>query len=406
MSHYTYKYRLYPNKEQQIRLAAHFGCCRFVYNHFLAQRKNAYFVTRKSSNYYEQAAELTKLKQEKEWLYNANAQVLQFELKCLQTAYNNFFEKRSKLPKFHSRKDKQSFTIPQFIEINDNKLYFPKFKEGINVKLHRKIEGETRHATISMNRAGQYYVSILVERNIQQLPKVDKEIGVDLGICTLATTSTGKEYKNIRPHRTLQKRLQTLRKSLSRKKLGSSNRERARKLLAELHLKIANIRNNHLHKVSKNIIDENQVIVLETLNISGMMRNHCLAKSIADVSLSELVRQITYKAEWYGRTVIKVDRWFPSSKTCNGCGFVVESLPLNIREWTCPSCDVKHQRDKNAAINILAEGKRTVGTTGLASGLSVRPKRNLRRLRMKDETTALKGSGSSQAKESPNLKFK
>lgn len=385
MVNYTYKYRLYPNKTQKSNLVAHFGCCRFVYNYFLAQRKDSYLNNGKSPNYYEQAAELTKLKQEKEWLYDANSQVLQFSLKCLQTAYNNFFEKRAKLPRFHSRKNKQSFTIPQFVEVEDNKLYFPKFKEGIPLKLHRPIEGKIKHATISMNKAGQYFVSILVEKEIKPLKKIKQEIGIDLGICALATTSTGKQYKNIRPYRTLQKRLRMLNKSLHKKKLGSNNRERARKSIAKLHVKITNIRNDHLHKVSKNIIDENQVIVLETLNVKGMMRNHCLAKSIADVSLSELVRQIEYKAQWYGRTVIKVDRWFPSSKTCSKCGFIMDKLPLDVREWVCPKCDCKHNRDKNAAMNILSEGKRTVAITGIASGLNVRPKSNRGRLRMKDE---------------------
>lgn len=390
MAHYTYKYRLYPNKEQQVRLSAHFGCCRFVYNHFLAQRKDAYLANGTSPNYYAQAADLTKLKNEKEWLYDTNSQVLQFELKCLQTAYNNFFEKCAKLPRFHSRKDKQSFTIPQFVELKDNKVHFPKFKDGIKVKLHRPLGGEIRHATISRNCAGQYHVAILVERNIEPLKKVKQEVGIDLGITALVTTSTGKEYKNIRPYRTLQRRLRLLQKAVTRKKIkGTNNRNKAIIRLARLHNRIANIRNDHLHKVSRNIIDENQVIALETLNVSGMMRNRCLAKSIADVSLSELVRQIEYKANWYGRTAIKVDRWFPSSKTCSECGFVVEKLPLDIREWACPRCGVKHHRDKNAAINIYREGKRTVGTTGLASGLNVRPKSNLRRLRLKDEAPTL-----------------
>ena len=389
MVHYTYKFRLCPNTDQQTRLGQHFGCCRFVYNYFLEQRKNTYLQTKKSPNYYAQAADLTKLKNEKEWLYDTNSQVLQFELKCLQAGYNNFFEKRARLPKFHSRKDKQSFTIPQFVEVKDSKLYFPKFKDGIKIKQHREIEGEIRHATVSMNRAGQYFVAILVERNMPKLPKTDKEVGIDLGITALATCSNGKNYKNIRPYKSLERRLLALNKSLHRKKLGSNNRERARKLLAKYHVKVANIRNDHLHKVSRNIIDENQVIVLENLNVSGMLRNHCLAKSIADVSLSELIRQITYKAEWCGRTVIKVDRWFPSSKTCSDCGFVMESLPLSVREWQCPRCQTKHNRDKNAAINILNEGKRTVGITGIAYGLSVRPKSNQRRLRMKYEAATL-----------------
>lgn len=287
-----------------------------------------------------------------------------------------FFAKRTKLPKFHSRKDKQSFTVPQKIKLRDDKIYFPKFSEGIKVKLHKQLEGTIRHITISKNRAGQYYVCILVEKEIQHLPKNKQEVGIDLGIKTLATTSTRKEYKNIRSYTTLQLRLRMLNKSLHRKKLGSNNRERARKILARLHNKITNIRTDHLHKVSKNIIDENQVIVLETLNVIGMLRNHKLAKAISDVSLSELVRQIEYKAKWYGRTVIKIDRWFPSSKTCSECNFVVEKLSLDIREWTCPKCGASHDRDRNAAINILREGKRTVGTTGIAYGLDVSPEKS------------------------------
>jgi putative transposase len=378
-----------PTKVQEQKLAGHFGACRFVYNYFLAQRKDSYINSGKSPNYYEQAADLTKLKKEFDWLYDANSQVLQFELKCLEGAYNNFFAKRAKLPKFHSRKQKQSFTIPQFVEVDENKLYFPKFKEGIKVRLHREIEGKIKHASISLNCAGQYFVSILVERNIKQLKKVKKEIGIDLGITALATPSVGKAFKNIRPYKTLEKRLRVLNKDLHRKKLGSENREKARKKLARLHVKIANIRNDHLHKVSRKIINENQVICLETLNVSGMMKNRCLAKSIADVSLSELVRQIEYKAGWYGRTVIKVDRWFPSSKMCSCCNYVMESLPLDIRSWTCPKCSVKHNRDKNAAKNIYNEGKRTVGTTGIACGIGVRPKSNLRRLIVKQETPTL-----------------
>ena len=234
---------------KQIQLGQHFGCCRFVYNHFLEQRKDAYLATKKSPNYYAQAADLTKLKSEKDWLYDANSQVLQFELKCLQGAYNNFFEKRAKLPKFHSRKDKQSFTIPQFVEVKDSKLYFPKFKDGIKIKQHREVEGEIRHATVSMNRAGQYFVTILVERNIQKLPENNKEVGIDLGITALAICSDGRAYKNIRPYRSLERRLRALNKSLHRKKLGSNNRERARKVLAKCHVKIANIRNDHLHEL-------------------------------------------------------------------------------------------------------------------------------------------------------------
>lgn len=389
MAHYTYKFRLYPNKDQQQRLAVHFGCCRFVYNYFLTQRKDAYLKKGKSPNYYEQAAYLTKFKKEKMWLKEANSQVLQFSLKCLQTAYNNFFAKRAKFPKFHAKKNKQSFTVPQHIKVQDNKLCFPKFSDGIKIKLHRKIEGEIKHATVSKNCADQYFIAILVERNIKPFRKVNKKIGIDLGITTLATCSNGKQYKNIRAYRVLEARLRVLNKDLHRKKRGSNNRKKARQKIARLHNKIANIRNNHLHKTSRQIVDDNQVICLEDLNIKGMMKNHCLAKSVADVSLSEFVRQIEYKAVWYGRTVIKVNRWFPSSKMCSSCRYVMETLPLSVRSWTCPNCEIKHNRDKNAAINILNEGNRTVGTTELACGLDIRLGSNPKRLRMKQEVPIL-----------------
>ena len=389
MVHYTYKYRLYPNNEQQNKLAIHFGCCRFVYNHFLDQRKQAYINTKKSPNYNKQAKELTNLKKEKDWLYGTNSQVLQFELKCLEAAYNNFFSKRAKLPKFHSRRDKQSFTVPQFVEVKENKLHFPKFNEGIKVKLHRPITGNIRHATLSMNKAGQYFVSILVEKEIKPLKKSKNKVGVDLGINSLATLSNGKKYKNIRSYKNLEVRLRMLNKEHSRKNKGSKNKEKSRKRLAKLHLKIANIRNDHLHKVIRQIINENQVICLEDLNVSGMMKNRCLSKSVADVSMSEFVRQIEYKANWYGRKVVKIGRWFPSSKTCSNCNFVVENLPLSVRSWECPKCKTKHDRDTNAAINILNEAKRTVGTTGIACGLGVRPESNQGQPRAKQEAHSL-----------------
>lgn len=389
MAHYTYKFRLYPNKERRQRFAAHFGCVRFVYNHFLDERKTAYEQNGESPNYYDQAATLTKLKKEKTWLKDANSQVLQFSLKCLQAAYNNFFAKRAKFPRFHAKKNKQSFTVPQHVKVQDGKLYFPKFSDGVKVKLHRQIEGEIKRATVSKNCAGQYFVCILVERNIKPLPKVKREVGIDLGITALATPSVGKAYENIRPYKTLQRRLRVLDKALHRKELGSKNREKARHKLARLHNKIANIRNDHLHKVSRKIVDENQVICLEDLNVKGMLKNRCLAKSIADVSLSELVRQIEYKAGWYGRQVIKIDRWFPSSKMCSSCGYVMETLPLDVRSWSCPRCESKHNRDRNAAKNILVEGKRTVGTTELACGLGVRLESNQKRLRVRQEAPTL-----------------
>jgi putative transposase len=372
MAHYTYKYRIYPTKVQEAKLASHFGSVRYVYNHFLERRKLLYLESKEGTTYNHQASELTLLKKELVWLKDTNSQALQYSLKCLEASYNNFFEKRAKFPRFHSRRDKQSFTAPQAVRVKYKTLYIPKFLEGIKLRQHRPLEGEIVKATITRNQGGYYFACILVEKKIDPLPVLQTQVGIDLGLKTFVTCSNGQVYKNIRAYKTLQYRLRTLQQSVNRKVKGSKNRDRANTAVAKLHCKIANIRMDYLHKVSREIVNENQVIVMETLNVKGMMANHKLAKSIADVSLNEFVRQLTYKSLWAGRTFIKVDRWFPSSKTCSGCGFIMDTLPLDIREWDCPSCGEVHDRDYNASVNILCEGLRTVGTTGIACGPDVR----------------------------------
>jgi putative transposase len=372
-TNYTYKFRLEPNAEQRKRLGQHFGVCRFVYNYFLDRRNRLYRENKQGSSYHKDCAELTILKKELAWISDANSQSLQQELKNLDTAFNRFFKGQARFPKFHSKKrDKQSFRVPQFVTVEDDRIKFPKFREGIKVRLHREIEGDIKFATISRNRAGQYFACICVERIIPKLKKVRKEVGVDLGVKDLATCSDGQVFENIKPYRSLERRLKRLQRSLSKKEKGSKNRERAKRKLAKLHQRVADIRNNHLHQVTRKMVNENQVIVIEDLNIRGMLRNHRLAKSVQDASLYELVRQLEYKSEWYGRTLVKVDRWYPSSKTCSGCGFVNQNLTLSDREWTCPRCGEIHDRDFNASVNILNEGYRTVGTTGLACGEGVR----------------------------------
>lgn len=376
MAYYTYKFRLQPNADQASRLSQHFGVCRYVYNHFLNKRHKTYRETGKGSNYHKDCAELTLLKKELNWIGEANSQSLQQELKNLDTAFNRFFKKQAKFPKFHSKKtDKQSFCVPQSVTIRENRIQLPKFREGIKFKKHRPIEGEIRHATVSRNRAGQHYVCICVEREMTKLKPNDKVVGVDLGLKDLATCSNGEVFENIRPYHKLQRRLRRLQQSVSRKVKGSHNHTKAKGLVAKCHQKIASIRSNHLHQVSKSLVNENQVIVLEDLNIKGMMANRCLAKSVADVSLNALVRQIEYKAGWYGREVTRIDRWYPSSKTCHVCDYINQGLTLSDREWTCPRCKKEHDRDFNASVNILQEGLRqrntTVGTTGLACGEGV-----------------------------------
>lgn len=387
MSHYTYKFRIYPTKQQQQTLAKHFGCQRFVYNYFLNKRNERY-RDGETSSYNKDAGDLTHLKNEYEWLKEPNSQSLQRTLNNLDTAFRRFFNKKAKFPKFKSRRDKQSFCIPQNTRVEDGKLYIPKFLEGIKIKQHRPIEGTIINSTISKRPCGHYYICIVVERNIKKLKKNKRVVGVDLGVKDLATCSDGTRYKNIKAYRTLEQRLARLQRSHSRKMKGGVNREKSRKKVARLHERIVNIRNNHLHQTTHKIVSENQTIILEDLNVRGMLKNRRLAKSVADVSLYEFVRQITYKGEWAGRTVIFVDRWYPSSKTCFYCGFVNQNLTLNDREWACPKCDRKLDRDFNASQNIKQEGLKIVGTTRLACGEDARPSAR-RRFSMKQEAPTL-----------------
>lgn len=389
MAHYTYKFRIYPNDEQQQKLAKCFGCQRFVYNYFLNKRNERY-LQNETSTYNKDAADLTNLKKEFDWLKEPPAQSLQRTLRNLDTAFNRFFTKKAKFPKFKSRRDKQSFCIPQNTEVKDGRLYIPKFKEGIKIKQHRAMEGKIINSTISKKPCGHYYVCITVERHIPKHKHNDKTVGVDLGIKDLATLSDGKKYKNIKSYRAMEKRLARLQKHHSKKEKGSANREKARKKLARLHERIANIRSNHLHQITSKIVSENQTICLEDLSVRGMLKNRRLAKSVADVSFYEFVRQITYKAGWYGRTVIQIDRWYPSSKTCFHCGFVNQNLTMADRAWDCPRCEKHLDRDFNAARNIEREGLRvnTVGTTEIeACGEDVRPSVRRRSSMMQEAPT-------------------
>lgn len=380
---YTYKFRLYPTKQQEQKLAQHFGCVRWTYNHFLDRRVKFYLnakekqLDKKHLNYYDDAREITELKQEFPWLKDVNSQSLQHALKNLEAGFNRFYKKLAKFPRFKNRRAKQSFQIPQHVKVKDDKLYVVKFREGIKVKIHRPIEGDIRRATISKNKAGQYFVCLGVQRYIKKLPKNKKAVGVDWGVKDLATCSNGKVFPNIRPYRNSEKKRRVLAKALSRRQKGSNGREKARRALAKIDLRIANIRNDHLHKISHQLVSENQTIVMEDLNVKGMLANRRLSKSVWDCSLYELTRQIAYKCEWYGREFIQVNRWFPSSKTCGHCGYVNDALTLSDREWTCPRCEAALDRDMNAAKNILRQGlhekNRTVGTTEIADRHGVRP---------------------------------
>ena len=375
----TYKFRLYPNKEQIDLLSRHFGCTRFVYNYFLNQRIEQYRLTGKSDNYYEQAKALTELKkqEENEWLKEVNSQSLQFAIKCLEVAYTNFFQKRTKFPKYKSKRFKNSFTAPQFASITDRRLFIPKFKEGIKCRVHREMKGKMGKVTVSKTPSGKYFVSVFTEEEYETpLEKTNKSIGLDIGLKDFIVTSEGEIFKNNRYTKKYEQKLAIEQRHLSRKKRGSREFENQRLKVARLHEKISNSRSDYLHKCSISLVRRYDTICIEDLNVKGMIRNHRLAKSISDVSWGSFVTMLTYKADWNGKKVVKIDRYFPSSQTCNVCGHVNNKIKdLSIREWECPSCHTHHNRDVNAAINILHLGlnnNTSAGTVDYTDGEDVR----------------------------------
>ena len=356
----AYKFRLYPSREQAELLAKHFGCTRFVYNHFLNQRKEQYRLTGKSDNYYAQARSLTELKKQEAtaWLKEINSQSLQFALRSLETAYTNFFQKRAKFPSFKSKHAKNSFTVSQSVFIADGRLFIPKFKEGIKCRVHREIKGKVGKATISKTPSGKYFVSVFTEEEyVTPIKKSGKAVGVDMGLKDLLITSDGETFKNNRYIKRYERKLAKAQLHLSRKKKGSKGFENQRLKVAKLHEKIANSRADYLHKCSISLVRRYDTICIEDLNVKGMERNHRLAKSVTDASWGAFVSMLTYKAEWNGKKVVKIDRFFPSSQTCNVCGYInKQTKDLSVREWECPVCHTHHNRDVNAAINILRFG--------------------------------------------------
>ena len=375
----TYKFRLYPTEAQTELLAKHFGCARFVYNYFLNQRQEQYRLTGKSDNYNAQAKTLTELKkqEETEWLSEVNAQSLQFALRCLDASYSNFFKKKTKFPRFKSKRTKNSFTAPQRATLVDNRLFIPKFREGITCRVHREVKGKIGKVTITKTQSEKYFVSVCTEEEYQTtFEKTNKSVGLDLGLKDFLTTSEEETFKNNSYTKKYERRLATAQRHLSRKKKGSRGYESQRLKVARLHEKISSTRADYLHKCAIELVRRYDIICIEDLNVKGLMRNHQLAKSISDVSWGSFVAMLTYKAEWNDKKVVKVDRFFPSSQTCNVCGHInKETKDLSVREWNCPSCHTHHDRDVNAAINILRVGLKqytSAGTADYTDGEDVR----------------------------------
>lgn len=391
---YSYKLRLKPTNTQEVLLVKHFGCGRFVFNHFLDKRIQEYKINKKPLKRSDNEKELPNLKQLYPWLKEVGSQSLQYAVECLQKAYDNFFRKvkqkvkgKKGFPQFKKRHAKQSFRVKQNIYIIDGKLVMPKFLEGIPVIEHRKVDGEIQFATISKNKAGQYYVSITVEREIQPLPETADVIAYDLNVHGMVD-SNGNTVVNPRPAKQYAVRLKLLHQAVSRSKKGSNGRTKAKRKLAKLYLKIHNKREDHLHKLSHRIVDENQVICIEDLSVSDMLaktkpddrdeprwkekRRH---RDIQDCGFYSFVQKLMYKAVWYGRQLVKVSRWYPSSQLCNKCGWRYKDLPKACKEWCCWNCWENNQRDHNAACNILGEGLRirTLGTREIAACPDVRP---------------------------------
>jgi len=376
----AYQYRVYPTDEQKHLLARTFGCARFVYNWALRLRTDAYYKENKRIGYHETSALLTQLKQQEEyaWLTEVSSVPTQQALRHLDKAFRNFFEGRAKYPMFKKRRNQQSaeYTTSAF-KWDGTSLTLAKMTEPLDIRWSRPLPDGAKPSTVTVtkDRANRYFVSILVEEDIKQLDPVEQSVGADLGLKEFVILSTGEVVGNPKFFHKDEKQLAKAQRRHAKKRKGSKNRAKARVKVAKIHARIADRRRDFLHQLSTRLIRENQTICIESLAVKNMGKNHRLAKAISDVGWSEFVSQLEYKAAWYGRTLVKIDKWYPSSKRCFDCGHVLDSLSLDIRVWTCPECGVVHDRDLNAACNIHAVGL----TVFEACGEAVRPGRALSR---------------------------
>jgi putative transposase len=377
------KVRLYPTDEQKQILAQHFGCARWWWNYGLNKCIETYKATGKGLSQSGLNSLLPALKKEFEWLGECYSQVLQSVSLNLSRAYQNFFEGRARYPQFKSKHHRQSIQYPQNVKQVNDSLKFPGKLGVVEAKVHRLLDGTIKTVTVSLCASGKYYASVLMEyEGDNPVPSTNgKVIGIDLGIKDFAITHDGEKtskYSNPKHLAKHEKNLARKQRKLARKQKGSNRRNKASKLVARVYERVSNVRQDFLHKLSRKVVDDNQVVVLENLNVKGMVRNHKLAKAISDVGWGTFTNFLAYKVEKEGKVLIEIDRWFPSSKTCSECHYQIAELPLLFRAWTCPSCHTHHDRDENAAKNIRAEGIRMLissGTGESASGGDVRPNR-------------------------------
>ena len=373
------KVRIYPNVKQAEMLAKSFGCARWFWNNSLAETQKVYKQTGKGLGQFALNARLPVLKKEVEWLSEPHSQVLQSVSLNMSRAFVNFFERRAKYPKFKSKHDKQTIQYPQGVKIVDGcKVYLPKIGH-VKAVVHREIVGKIKTVTVAKDPSGKYFASILseVEGENPEVCFEGKWLGVDVGLTDLAVTSDGSKFANPRHIKRAKKNLAKKQQNLCRKAKGSKQREKAKLLVAKAHERVANQRKDFLHKLSTKLVNESQVVAVEDLNVKGMMANHKLAGTIADVGWGMFTSMLKYKAAKQGKGYIEVNRFFPSSKTCNVCLRKEANMPLEKRAWTCVGCGAVHDRDINAALNIRNEAKRmmAVGLVATACGRNVSPKR-------------------------------
>ena len=355
----AFKYRVYPTDGQKVLLSQTFGCVRVVWNTLLDWRSKEYTTNGTKINYTSTSNKLTEIKKtpEKSWLNDVSSVALQQTLRNQDSAFMNFFQKRAKYPNFKKKSSNQSFKlVDTAYRIKNGQVFIAKSEEPINIKWSRPMLGKSSSITISKDCADRYFVSFCTESKIEPKPILTKTVGIDLGLTDFAITSDGEKFKPLKMLLKYQDRLARAQRWMASKMKRSNNRNKARVKVVRIHNKIADSRKDFLHKLSTKLINENQVISLEDLNISGMIKNHKLAKHIADASWSEFNRQLEYKALWYGRTITRVNPWYPSSQICSACGDRGDKKPLSIREWACIKCGASHDRDINAARNIHTVG--------------------------------------------------